>query len=321
MSTIHTISKKERVPYTVVGGVRKERIRKYSSLITILLLNRVGKFYREEFLEEFCGIDFADILCVEGPGLLYDLDARSRKFPAVRFLLLEADVSVGERINLGIEESNSRYIFVIWSDMKAPRTAVGPGLIEKLNRTGNICTVPLLRTDKGELIPSIQIPVFPGRTLKVVPWKTVKNGMTSLYPFDFCGVYDKEKFLLAGEFDPEILNPYWQKLDFGFRSYLWGDKIVCDTSLTVGYLSEVPSEDTTTDAGYKFFYLKNIAVKQRKSAGVLPLRRFPMVMFRSDTGPLYALKEFRSARCWVNSHKSRFKQDARGLAAGWEMPE
>ena len=70
-----------RVPYTVVGGTRKDRIRKYSARLTVLILSRLGRLYKEDFLEELGGLEHADVLCVEGPGRTYDLEGRARKFP------------------------------------------------------------------------------------------------------------------------------------------------------------------------------------------------------------------------------------------------
>ena len=41
-------------------------------------------------------------------------------------------------------------------------------------------------------------------------------------------------------------------------------------------------------------------------------------MARSDTGPLYAVKEFRAAREWVRRNRYRYRLDPRDLVAGWE---
>jgi hypothetical protein len=305
----------------VVGGTRKGRIRKYSARLTVLILSRLGRLYKEDFLEELGSLDRADVLCVEGPGRTYDLEARARKFPTVRFLLLEEDVTVGEKINLGVEESASPYVFVVWSDMRIPRSTIGVELMERLGSAVELCRVPLLKSGKGDIIPSLQVPGFLGKELKVVPWKTVTEGSRSLFPFDYCGIYDRERFVLLGGYDAEILSPYWQKMDFGFRSCLWGEKIIYDPSIALSYLVEIPSDNTTPDAGYKPFYLKNLAVRHRRGGAVLPWLRFPAYMVRSDTGPLYAWKEFRAAGRWVRRHRHRYVMDGRALVTNWKQPE
>ena len=125
-------------------------------------------------------------------------------------------------------------------------------------------------------------------------------------------------FVTNGGYDKDISNPYWQKMDFGFRVFLWDEKIESDTSLMLKYLGEVATEDNTPDAGYKKFYLKNIAVKSRQGMGVLPFYRFPGYMIRSDTGPIYSLKEFKTVRKWIKMNASRFKHDSKSITAFWE---
>lgn len=311
----------EHLPYTVVGGKKKDRIRRYPHPLTILILSRVGRLYKEEFLEELQSFDFAEILCIEGPGQAYDLEARARRFPSVRFLLLKADVTDGQRINLGIGEASSSSVFVVWSDMKMSRDGISVEIVENLSETGSLCTVPIIKSCKGEIIPTFQVPGFLGRSLKVVAWKSVQEGIRTLFPSDYCGLYDREKYQFLGGYDPQIESPYWQKMDFGFRCYLWGETIVGSPLLQISYLAEAPSEIITPDPSYKLHYLKNLAVKFKRSAAVLPWCRLFPYMLRSDTGPLYAFKEFRAARRWVRRNKRRYIQDARSLVAGWENPE
>jgi GT2 family glycosyltransferase len=290
-------------------------------MVTVLLLNRAGKFDREEIFEELESIDFVEILCVEGPGAAYDLEDRSRRFPNVRFLLLSKDVSIGSRINLGMDETRSRHVVVTWSDMRLSRNSLTPSLIEQVDRSGKLCIVPLIRSGKSEPVPTLMVPVFEGRRLKVIPWRSVKAGMASLFPFDYCGIYDRRKYRDLGGFDEEIFSPYWQKLDLGFRAYMWGDRIECNPAYVVEYYGDATVEDSTPDSSYKSFYLKNIGVKRKESGGVLSFCRFPGYVFGSNTGPIYSLREFLAVRSWVKDNAARFKLDCREVAAAWEMPE
>ena len=320
MSTTRTTSNTRRTSYTVVGGQRKDRIRKYSSVVTIMLLNRAGKFDREKVYEEFKHLDFAEILCVEGPDSAYDIEERTRRYPDIRFLLLKETVSVGERINVGFEETRSRHVVVTWSDIRLSRSVLTPVLIEKVEKSGDLCIVPLMRAGKS-MIPSLHVPLFEGRKLKVMPWHSVTDGMQSIFPFDYCGIYDRVQFQLLGGFDQDITNPYWQKLDFGFRAFMWGQRLTCDTTFEVSYLSDAAIEDNTPDASYKIFYLKNVAVKKKEKGGILPGYRFLGYVLKSDTGPIYSFEEFMAVRKWVSANRDRFRQDCRGVIASWEIPE
>ncbi len=325
MNTTPTISDRHRIPYTVVTGQRETRILKKPPPLTILLLNRVGKFNREEFLSENENLGFAEILCVEGPDSSYDIESRAKRFPSVRFLLLKEDVSTGDQINLGFQEVRSEKVLVIWSDMKIARRSLKEETIQRIAEKSGLCAVPLIKDMKSVPVPTIHVPAFVGRKLKIVPWESIVDGMLSIFPFDYCGIYDVGRYHLVGGYDPAIVNPYWQKMDFGFRAHMWGERIACNTSLELSYSGEVIPEDNTPDASYKVFYLKNIALKlgriQDRPIGKLPWYKFFVYMMHSDTGPIYSFKEFLSVRSWIRANRERFVQDSRSLVAGWAVSE
>lgn len=307
--------------YTVVGGRKEDRILKYSSRYSILLLNRGGKFYRDDFIDDIINQDRVEILCMDGPGATYDFEAKSRKYPGVKYLLLKDNLSIGEQINLGIEEARSRYVLVIWSDMKIHNSGNLEKYILEVENEEVICTVPLLKTKKMEQIPSVHYPLEVKRKLNVIPSNMIKNNMMCLYPFDYCAIYNKEKFQLINGFDRDIKNPYWQKLDFGFRAFMWGEKITGNTSLLISYLNDETFENNTPDTSYKLFYLKNMCVKFKKNKAKIPLFRYIKYMLASDTGPVSSLKEFFAVRDWVKENAARFKTDSRRLIKEWQIPE
>jgi len=317
MNTTHTISNKTIIPYTVVGGLKQET----APVLTILLLNRGGRFYREELLKELTILSFAEIICIEGPELSYDIEPLSRKFQGVRFLLLKDSISTGEKINLGFEESHSDYIMVLWSDIKFLHSTVSSRIVHTMESEKLLCSIPVFRNHKKEIIPTIQVPGFIKRKLKIIPWKTDKEGIKSIYPFDYCGIYNKEKFTKLGGFDSLITNPYWQKLDFGFRAYLWGEKIVLNPSFSLIYTIDVVTEDNTPDTSYKRFYLKNLSVKYQGGIGQLKWYKFMQYMLHSDTNPFYSLSEFMAVRKWVKQNTLQFKASVKSVINTWEAPE
>ncbi len=315
MNTTPSISNQPGIPYTVVGGFKIDRIRKYSYRLTVLLLNRGGRFYRKELLSEIQKLKLGEIICIEGPNIPYDIEPLSRQFPEIRFLLLQGNASEGERINLGIEEARSELVLVMWSDMQISSTSL------MVRDSGVLCSVPLLMNHKSETIPSIQIPALIKGKLRLIPREPTEEGMDTILPFDFCGIYSKAKYRLIGGFNRLISNSYWQKLDFGFRAFLWGERIVFNPGLKLNYSVELQSENTTADESYKLFYLRNLAVHFRGDSGILPYSRLLNYMMRSDTGPIYAYKEFREVRKWVEINRYRFRKDAQSLVSHWKMPE
>lgn len=320
MSTIPSTSDEYGVPYTIVGGEKSDRSLKKAPPVSLLLLNRGGKPFRYEYFKELEQLGDLEIISVEPGGKAYDVEALSHKFPRVRFLLMRQDSNRGEQINIGMKEAAGLHVFVFWNDMKisSPLTA---SLVRRITEERRLCTVPIIQNTRMETVPSIPVPAFHKKNLKVLPMLPHQSGVESLYPFDYCGLYNRERFLLTGGYDHTLNNSYWQKMDFGFRAHMWGESIECDTSLRVRYLSEPPAEDSTPDESYKRFFLKNLSVRWAGDCGALPWGRFFPYYLRSGSPLLSALREFREVRRWVGLNKFRFVRDARSVTELWEAPE
>jgi hypothetical protein len=321
MSTTRSISNAARIPYAVIGGAPKARVRKYLFPLTIVILNRGGKLFRENALDDLAEQADCEIISIEGPEAAPDIDALAKKYAAVRFLLLQGETTTGEKVNLGIEEAQSKLVFVVSSDMHIPRSVISPRILEKIEARELLCTLPVLKNARLETVPSLQVPGYFSRSLKIMPWNPLYDGMKSVFPFDYAGIYHKEKFRFSGGYDGRLRSPYWQKADFGFRSCLWGEELAVNTSIFCQYRREVKVEDNTPDESYKYFYLKNISVEFRRDRGVLGYRKFPTYVFKSGSGFPRAFREFREARRWVWENRYRFKTDARDLVEVWPVPE
>jgi hypothetical protein len=285
----------------------------------VLLLARGGRFFREDLLQELSGLTGVEILSVEGPSPAYDLEELARRHPGVRFLLLHAPLSPGERINLGMEEAGGEQVLVLWSDMRDDGASLASGL--RALRGDLLCQVPRLKNPRGEVLPSILIPAMIKGRLKILPWKPAQEGTRSLLPFDYCGLYSRQRYLRLGGYDPWMSNPYWQKMDFGFRAGLWGETIAWHARWQFAYSAEPEGEDSTPDSSYKLFFLKNMAVRFTGDSGLLPFSRFPRYVLRSGSGLLDSLREFREVRAWVHQNRFRFQADVPSLLARWEFPE
>ena len=323
MSTTASIFKKRKVPYTVLGGPKVDRIRKSQPPLAVLLLNRGSRFYRQEKLRQLQEAGIGEVLCVEGPRFSPDIETLSREFPGIHFLLLQEQATAGERINIGIEEARARLVFVLWSDMEL---ATQPGeawssFLSQIEEKHILCTVPRLMSSAEQELPCIQVPALIKGKLKVMPWKPVQEGMSSLFAFDYCGIYNRNRFSLSGGYDPWMSNPYWQKLDFGLRSFLWGERILCRRDMVVRYEGDTETEDSSADVSYKLFFLKNMAVRFNGEIGVLPASRRFAYSLRSDSGWLEARNEFNEVQKWVHQNRYRFKNDVQGLVNLWEIPE
>ncbi len=318
MSTTPTTTNDLKHTYTVLGGARGGDASAERPL-SILLLNRGTRVHRSETLAGMEHLLPAEIISIEGVRNNYDLEPLARKHPDIRFIRLHEAVSIGEYLNIGMEEASGTFVLVVWNDMKLNQISLK--MLERIAENTGLCTVPVLSNQKNEMIPSIISPGFEKKRLKVLPFIPKGESVPSLFPFDHCGLYRRQRFQLMEGFDPLISNPYWQLLDFGFRAHLWGEKIGSSNQFRITMTAENEIDDTTPDAGYRRFYLKNLFPRFDKDRGILPLSRFPGYYLRGGASFTEALKEFKAIRNWVKLHQYRFVQDARRITDLWEVPE
>lgn len=310
-----------KVDYTVIGGKREPELRRSPPLLSIVLLNRAGRVFKSETLTVLGKLNVHEIISIEGGGAGYDVESMSVRFPAVRFIRIHNQTTEGEKINIGIGEAGSRYVLVVYDDMNTAAGGLSDKLLEQVMLSSSLCTVPLIQSRRQSTVPSIMSPAFMRNSLKIVQLPPSVDGMDSLFPFDYSGIYDKDLFTRLGGYDGRITGKWWQKMDFGFRAHMWGEKIQCKTSLRVKYLDDIPEESITPDGSYRFFYLKNLTVRFDGDSGTIPKSRFLSYHLKSGEGFFTALKEFREAREWVENNKYRFKMEARSIAEIWEAPD
>lgn len=317
MSTIPITLNDRPIPYTVVGG-RKGKGGSEGLPVSVVLLNRGNRLYRSQLFAELERVGFDSILSIESGADSPDVENLSSRFPQVRFLLPKQEISAGERINIGIRESRGPFVFVLWNDQRLSTAALSSRFFERLSEQDILCVAPFLSVREGEAVPALMAPAFDRSSLRVLSFAAQKDGDKTLFPFDGCGIYSREKFIQTGGYDGTIPDSWWQKMDFGFRAWLWGEEIRMAQALRVGYEELPPLQDTTPGASYGRFYLKNLAVRVREDGGMVPLSAFLPFFLRASRNPFPALSEFRAAREWVRVNRYRFRCDARSVVDLWE---
>ena len=329
MNTIPTTFNDSLPSYTAVGGNE----RRASTGLSAVILNRGGRYPRYILFEELGKAGFDYVLSMESSFTRYDLEALSLDFPFVRFILLKEKVSFGEEINLAASELSSPLFFVLWNDVRILSGGGAERMAERLlgkqdnrNVYKRLCTAPQIRDGRSETMPTLMAPALvpekilrrgnPRASFRTIPFIPRRENLPSLYPFDGIGIYDRERFIRLGGFDPSIKNFHWQLMDFGFRSSLWGEEIALTQLIKLSYEGAVPEEDSTADESSRKFFLKNIAPVFRGDYAHIPFRRFPG--YFAKRGDLFAAwKEFCAARDWVKINRYRFTSDARTIAERW----
>jgi hypothetical protein len=319
MNTIPTTFKSPGYTYTIIGGRKSPGKGKFAHRVSILLLNKDSFFNPNNILFDLESKGFDDIISIVYSSENSQIESLSHKHPGVRFISFHKRAQTGEQINVGISEAKSPFVLVIWNDSTLPSSIPYDKLVQELRKRNHICVVPTIQNSKKEIVPSIQAPAFFKKTIRIIHLEPSKNNLNTLYPFDYCGFYNKEKFILSEGFDPNLQNPFWQKMDFGFRNYMWGDVISLTTLMKITLRSDVEADDSSPDESYRLFYLKNLSLLFSGDHGELPFNKITSYAFRSGVNLFTAVSEFRHVRKWVKINSYRFKQDSKSVTGLWEV--
>lgn len=317
MNTIPLTLEDRKPTYTVLGG---SRIRSCADAfaVSVIVLNRGPRLYRSALLQDLSDVGFDSILSIEAEGESPELEGLVARFPQARFVSFQERVNLGDMLNAGMRESCAPYVLVLWNDMRLATSALSSRFFDRVAELDAACLVPTLCDPAGAVVPSIMHPAVSRSSLRMLALPPRADGDKSVFPFDLCGIYSREKFILLGGFDWTIESPYWQRMDFGFRAWLWGEEIRYAQALRLNYGSRIPADDVTADRHYGRFWLKNLAPVHRGDSAYIPVSRYFKYAANARGWPLDTLSEFRAARSWVSVNSFRFKQDASRLADLWD---
>lgn len=318
MNTIPVTFNEKPIQRTILGGnVQNSKIR---INLSVILLSRSGSTFRTNNLEALQNFGFKQIISVEAPGINYNLEDLSQRFPQVRFIVPHYEITAGEMINLGMGEITEGYVLVLWDNMSFSTKLLTEKLVQRFIDDEKLCYVPFLANQQLQQIPIRMVPYVNKNNFATIAEILAPDNSATMYAFDFVGVYEKHKFIQLGGFDPTITSPYWQNLDFSLRAWLWGEEIRIVPLLRLQYDGFVPTEDITSNASQLRFFIKNIAPKFSLDHSYIPKIQFFSFHRHSKLSFTDALTEFKEGRRWVEQNKYRYKIDAIHLVENWENP-
>ena len=328
MNTIPTIFNESPPSYTAVGGNERNA----STGLSAVIINRTGHFSRRNYFQDLEKIGFDYVISLEQSRERYDLEELSGRFPFVRFILPHTKLNLGQQINLAACELESPMFFVLWNDLKlvaggnarkmAERLAIeredDKNNDQRISQCKRLCTVPVIQNSRFETLPTLTYPAIIKNKVKSMLFTSHSEGLPSLYPFDGIGIYDRERFIRIAGFDSTLNSMHWQLMDFGFRSFLWGEEICVSQQLKLSYDGSSPAENNTAEESYRRFYFKNLAPVFRGDYAHLPLRSFLMFLIKSRSDPFAIWEDFSESRRWVKTNSFRWRSDVQTLARRWD---
>ncbi len=302
--------------YAVLGNAWSPGSR-FRLRVSLVVLTRGPALFRSQVLTDFYSLGFFEILCVETGELHYDAAALVQDLPGLRILIPKGPPNVGNAVNLAAREAKGDRFLVVWDDQVIPETGLHSKIEGLWEQSENLAVVPELRDRQGRELPCVLVPGLEGDRLKILALGADQEHVETLFAPDYTALYDRRRFLHTGGYDPQMTSAFWQKVDWGLRSRLWGESLAVKRAFKVDYCGQPPMEDQTPDRSYPRFFLRNLAVRHVGDHGVLPFRRFWAHARRAGMPFGQSLAVFLHEREWVKTHKYLYQTDARVLTELW----
>src|SRR5574344_682992 len=315
MNTIPVTFDENQINRTIIGG--QTEIKKDSLNISVILLNSSSSNFRLNLFENLMSCNFQSIVSIENNAENYSIDDISKAFPAVKFIIPLENSTLGELINIAMSEVQSDFVLVLSDNLYIPSGVILPHLAERLVKDDIFCLVPRLLDKNQNTITNQYRPNAEKTHFEIDTSSVTSDGIKTLYPYDYIGIYNRKKLIQLGGFAYSIRTPFWQILDLFVRSWLWGEETHITTLLKFSYFEDYPLEDRTITYDYLRYYLKNELPKYKNDHGVIPNSAFYKFIRNSSCGYLEARRQFKDAQNWVDKNKYKYKMDLKMLIENW----
>ena len=188
------------------------------------------------------------------------------KYPEVTFIIFSNDTTTGEYINAMADECYTDYFLIVRTDMEMVAFEGEKLLAIMSGKAHPVVICPVMISSEAELLPTIRAPYIRGREIdpqSFLPAMEGEKEQRTLYPVLQSGLYDKALFQRLRGYDIEILSEYYQAIDFGTRSWLFGYSIKLTPSLALQFPKRVSViEDRSECSGMNRFYTKALSIKR-----------------------------------------------------------
>lgn len=315
MNTISSTFNEYEINRTVLWG--RQTNPEASLDISAILLNTSGSHLKTQIFDNLLQCGFKTIVSVEPDSESFNIEEISRRYPTVKFIIPREKTSDGNLINACVSEIDTKYFLVLRDSFNITKGFLTKNLSENILKNDCFCIVPRLIDKNGVSIIINFVPSAKKGKFLINPEQSLSDGLSTLYPFDFIGLYNRERFIEIGGYDYNIVSPYWQNVDLALRAWLWNEKILITTKFQISYTEEVPIEQSALDISYIQFYLKNILPKFRDDHGIVPRFSFLRFYFRSKCGIFEARELYSQAKQWIKKNQFRFKKDIQYLIENW----
>ena len=187
-------------------------------------------------------------------------------YPEVTFIVFKNDTTTGEYINAMADECYTDYFLIVRSDMEIIAFESKPLLEVMKSKDHPVAISPVMLSSSGEIMPTLRAPYIRGKEVdpqSFQPDIESDSCQPTLYPVLCLGLDDRALLQRLRGYDVDILGEYYQSLDLGVRSWLFGYKMFTTRNLAVRFPNRVSViEDRSECSGMDRFYTKALSIKR-----------------------------------------------------------
>ncbi len=187
-------------------------------------------------------------------------------YPEVTFIIFSNDTTTGEYINAMADECYTDYFLIVRTDMEMVAFEGEKLLAVMAGKDHPVVICPVMISSEAELLPTVRAPYIRGSEIdpqSFLPDMEAEKEQRTLYPVLQSGLYDRALFQRLRGYDTEILSEYYQAIDFGTRSWLFGYSIKLTPALALQFPKRVSViEDRSECSGMNRFYTKALSIKR-----------------------------------------------------------
>ncbi len=198
----------------------------------------------------------------------FDLVRLQDTYAHLGILVFGGSTYIGEKVNAIASVCSANYFLTVRSDTVMVNFEYD-ALLSLMGQVGHpVVAGSIIANAYREIVPCRRIPVPITDTIDPdsdFPTMDPNHPDHTLYPPMGLGLYDRALFQRLRGYDEEIHSDYFQLLDFGLRSYLFGYHITLSPDLLVQFANrESIIEDRSERPGFERCYTKNLSIRRVK---------------------------------------------------------
>jgi len=239
----------------------------------------------------------------------FDFPRLQELYRHISLIVFSGNIYIGEKANAVASVCNTNYFLLLRSDTVVV-TFEYDRLLNLMSRSNHpVVASAILANAYREIVPCLRTPtpfekiLDPGSSF---PSMDPDKPDHTLYPVMGLGFYDRALFQRLRGYDEQIHSEYFQLMDLGLRSYLFGYRITLSPDLLIQFPNrESIIEDRSERTGFERCYTKNLSIRRVK--GKNKVRKPPVNYDRSSYR-----EEVKERYQWLQ------KIDYDGLVSTWQ---